>query len=136
MNPGSVSNIAKIPELNRRILFTFGMLAVYRLGCAVPTPGIDPAEIRRFFEETGGGLFGIINLFIIYLQFRSLPMVLCAFVGIPVAFAGGAIFLALAGVKVNTGVLVGFIALFGIAVDDGVIIATYLNQVFTRIIHR
>ncbi|MCP4003786.1 MAG: preprotein translocase subunit SecY [bacterium] len=63
MNPGAVGNIAKIPELNRRILFTFGMLAVYRLGCAIPTPGIDPAEIRRFFEETGGGLFGIINLF-------------------------------------------------------------------------
>ena len=63
MNPGAVQNIAKIPELNRRILFTFGMLAVYRLGSAVPTPGIDPNEIRRFFEESGGGLFGVINLF-------------------------------------------------------------------------
>ena len=39
MNPGSVANITRVPELNRRILFTFGMLAIYRLGCAVPTPG-------------------------------------------------------------------------------------------------
>ena len=63
MNPGAVQNIGRVPELYRRILFTFGMLAVYRLGCAVPTPGIDPEEVRRFFEETGGGLFGLVNLF-------------------------------------------------------------------------
>ncbi|MEX2204705.1 MAG: preprotein translocase subunit SecY [Myxococcota bacterium] len=64
MNPGSVSNITRIPELNRRILFTFGMLAVYRIGCAVPTPGIDPIEIRRYFEQSGdGGMFGLLNLF-------------------------------------------------------------------------
>lgn len=63
MNTGSVQNIARVPELNRRILFTFGMLVVYRIGCAVPTPGIDPAEVRRFFEETGGGIFGLFNLF-------------------------------------------------------------------------
>ena len=64
MNPGSVGNITRIPELNRRILFTFGMLAVYRIGCAVPTPGIDPVEIRRYFEQSGGGgVFGLLNLF-------------------------------------------------------------------------
>ncbi len=63
MNVGSVQNIARIPELNRRILFTFGMLAVYRIGCAIPTPGVDAAEIRRFFEEQGGGLFTLLNLF-------------------------------------------------------------------------
>ncbi len=64
MNPGAVGNIARIPELNRRILFTFGMLAVYRIGCAVPTPGIDPIEIRRYFEQSGeGGVFGLLNLF-------------------------------------------------------------------------
>jgi preprotein translocase subunit SecY len=64
VNPGSVSNITRIPELNRRILFTFGMLAVYRIGCAVPTPGIDPIEIRRYFEQSGdGGMFGLLNLF-------------------------------------------------------------------------
>ncbi len=64
MTTGAVGNIARIPELNRRILFTFGMLAVYRIGCAVPTPGIDPVEIRRYFEQSSdGGMFGLLNLF-------------------------------------------------------------------------
>ncbi len=63
MNPSAVGNITRIPELNRRILFTFGMLAVYRLGCAVPTPGIDPDALSQFFEEAGGGVFGLINMF-------------------------------------------------------------------------
>ncbi|MFQ5514739.1 MAG: preprotein translocase subunit SecY [Myxococcota bacterium] len=62
MTPSTVQNIARIPELQRRILFTFGMLAVYRIGCAIPTPGIDRAAIRTFFEG-GGGLFGLFNLF-------------------------------------------------------------------------
>jgi len=72
------------------------------------------------------------NLFIIYLQFRHLPITLAVFAGIPVAFAGGMIMLAINGIEMNTAVWVGFIALFGIAVDDGVVIATYLDQVFTR----
>jgi preprotein translocase subunit SecY len=62
VNPGSVGNIARIPELNRRILFTFAMLGVYRLGCAIPTPGIDASEVRRFFAEAGG-VFDLVNLF-------------------------------------------------------------------------
>ena len=72
------------------------------------------------------------NLFIIYLQFRHLPVTLAVFSGIPVAFAGGMILLAINGIEMNTAVWIGFIALFGIAVDDGVVIATYLDQVFTR----
>ena len=72
------------------------------------------------------------NLFIIYLQFRHLPVTLAVFAGIPVAFAGGMIMLAINGIEINTAVWVGFIALFGIAVDDGVVMATYLDQVFTR----
>ena len=65
MNSGAIGNITRIPELNRRILFTFAMLAVYRLGCAVPTPGIDPTEIRHYFDQSGdgGGMFGLLNLF-------------------------------------------------------------------------
>ena len=74
----------------------------------------------------------LINLLIIYLQFRKWPLTLAVFAGIPVAFAGGMIMLALFNVEMNTAIWVGFIALFGIAVDDGVVIATYLNQVFTR----
>lgn len=73
-----------------------------------------------------------INLFIIYLQFRHLPITFAVFAGIPVAFAGGMIFLAINAIEINTAVWVGFIALFGIAVDDGVVMATYLDQVFTR----
>lgn len=73
-----------------------------------------------------------INLFIIYLQFRHIPISLAVFAGIPVAFAGGMLCLAFNSVEVNTAVWVGFIALFGIAVDDGVVMATYLDQVFTR----
>ncbi|MEO2035976.1 MAG: efflux RND transporter permease subunit [Planctomycetaceae bacterium] len=72
------------------------------------------------------------NLFIIYLQFRHLPITLAVFAGIPVAFSGGMIFLAIADIQINTAVWVGFIALFGIAVDDGVVMATYLDQVFSR----
>ena len=74
----------------------------------------------------------VINLFIIYLQFRHFPITVAVFAGIPVAFAGGMIFLAANSIEINTAVWVGFIALFGIAVDDGVVMATYLDQVFTR----
>jgi Cu(I)/Ag(I) efflux system membrane protein CusA/SilA len=70
----------------------------------------------------------LLNIFIIYLQFRRLPLTLIVFAGIPVAFGGGMIALAIGGVELNTAVWVGFIALFGIAIDDGVVIATYLNQ--------
>ena len=70
----------------------------------------------------------LLNIFIIYLQFRRLSLTLTVFAGMPVAFGGGMIALAIAGVDLNTAVWVGFIALFGIAVDDGVVIATYLDQ--------
>ena len=58
-------NISKIPELRNRILFTFGMLAVYRLGVFVPTPGIDTAALGAFFEAQakGGSLLGLIDMF-------------------------------------------------------------------------
>ena len=74
----------------------------------------------------------VTNLFIIYLQFRNIPIALAVFAGIPVAFAGGMTFLAFNSIEINTAVWVGFIALFGIAVDDGVVMATYLDQVFKR----
>ena len=74
----------------------------------------------------------LINLLIIYLQFRQLSLSLAVFSGIPVAFAGGMILLAMTATEMNTAIWVGFIALFGIAVDDGVVIATYLQQSFLR----
>ena len=70
----------------------------------------------------------LLNIFIIYLQFRRLPLTLIVFAGIPVAFGGGMIACGIADIQLNTAVWVGFIALFGIAIDDGVVIATYLDQ--------
>ncbi len=57
------SSIAKIPELKRRILFTLLMLAVYRLGCQVPTPGIDPQALMAFFAQQRGTIFGLFDMF-------------------------------------------------------------------------
>ncbi len=57
------SSIAKIPELKRRILFTMMMLAVYRLGCHIPTPGIDPQALMAFFAAQRGTIFGLFDMF-------------------------------------------------------------------------
>jgi len=58
-----VQNIFAIPELRRRILFTLGMLAVYRVGCHVPTPGVDASVLATFFEGTEGTLLGLVSAF-------------------------------------------------------------------------
>ena len=60
---GGVQNIGRITELRQRILFTFAMLAVYRVGAFIVTPGIDPAVIRNFFEQMQGTVFGLFSLF-------------------------------------------------------------------------
>jgi Cu(I)/Ag(I) efflux system membrane protein CusA/SilA len=73
-----------------------------------------------------------INLLLIYMEFRNLPISLAVFSGIPVAFAGGMILVAWMQVELNTAVWVGFIALFGLAVDDGVVMATYIHQLMQR----
>jgi preprotein translocase subunit SecY len=57
------SNASRIPELRRRLVFTALMLAVFRLGVAVPTPGIDGQALASLFEQTAGTLFGWVNLF-------------------------------------------------------------------------
>ena len=59
----NIGAIPKIPELNRRLLFAALMLVVYRLGVFVPTPGIDPEELIKLFEQTKGTIFDILNLF-------------------------------------------------------------------------
>jgi len=56
-------NIAKIPELKRRILFTLMMLAVYRVGCHIPTPGIDADALMAFFARHRGTIFGLFDMF-------------------------------------------------------------------------
>ncbi len=59
----TLQNIFAIPELRRRILFTLGILAVYRVGCHVPTPGIDAQVLAKFFEGTEGTLLGLVSAF-------------------------------------------------------------------------
>ncbi len=59
----AVANVFRIPDLRNRLLFTLGMLAIYRLGAFIPTPGIDTVRLREFFEQNQGTLFGFINLF-------------------------------------------------------------------------
>src|SRR5437588_1602829 len=59
----AVANIFKIPDLRKRILFTLMMLAIYRLGGHIPTPGIDANRLETFFSQNQGTLFGFIDLF-------------------------------------------------------------------------
>lgn len=56
-------NLGKIPELRRRLFFTMAMLAVYRVGVAIPTPGIDRQALAAFFDQVRGTIFGLFNLF-------------------------------------------------------------------------
>ncbi len=58
-----IQNISKIPELRNRVLFTFAMLAVYRVGAFIPTPGIDGNAITSFFQAQKGGLLGLLDMF-------------------------------------------------------------------------
>ncbi len=59
----NIGAIPRIPELNKRLLFTALMLVVYRLGVFVPIPGIDPEQILKLFEQTRGTIFDILNMF-------------------------------------------------------------------------
>jgi preprotein translocase subunit SecY len=60
---GGVQNIGRIAELRQRILFTFAMLAVYRLGAFIVTPGINAEVIRTFFEQMAGTMLGLFAVF-------------------------------------------------------------------------
>ena len=58
-----MQNVPRIPELRRRVGFTLFMLAVYRVGVAVPTPGIDGQALGEYFRQAQATVFGMINLF-------------------------------------------------------------------------
>jgi preprotein translocase subunit SecY len=62
MVTSGLANIFRIPDLRRRILFTLGILAVYRLGIFVTTPGVDRVAMRQVVQSAGG-LLGLFNLF-------------------------------------------------------------------------
>ncbi len=60
---GGFQNIGKIPELKRRILATLALLAVYRVGVHIPTPGIDGRVLASIFEQARGTLLGFFDMF-------------------------------------------------------------------------
>ena len=60
---GAIQNMFKIPELRTRILFTLGLLAVYRLGAHVQAPGINKVQLERVWGEVAGTLLGVLDLF-------------------------------------------------------------------------
>ena len=56
-------NIFKIPELKKRVIFSLSMLLVYRIGCFIPTPGIDGVALSHFFKQSQGTLLGLFDMF-------------------------------------------------------------------------
>jgi preprotein translocase subunit SecY len=59
----SLRNIWDIPDLRKRVLFTLGLLAVFRLGGHIPTPGINARSLVDFFEQNKGNWFGLVDMF-------------------------------------------------------------------------
>ena len=56
-------NIFRIPDLRKRVLFTLGILAVYRLGAFIPTPGVDTKQLELLFNAQSGSALGLMDLF-------------------------------------------------------------------------
>src|SRR5919206_1745482 len=58
-----LSNAWRVPELRKRILFTFLILALYRLGSWIPAPGVDSSTIKQYFNGRGGTILGLLSVF-------------------------------------------------------------------------
>jgi len=58
-----LANIFRVPDLRKRVLFTLAMLAVYRLGGHIPTPGINADVLAQFFDQQRGTMLGFVDLF-------------------------------------------------------------------------
>ena len=58
-----IANIFRIPDLRKRVLFTLGLLAVYRIGAHIPTPGINAEALMQFFNQNSGSALGLVDLF-------------------------------------------------------------------------
>ena len=58
-----LANVFRVPDLRKRILFTLGLLAVYRFGGHIPTPGINADVLAQFFDQNRGTFLGFIDLF-------------------------------------------------------------------------
>ncbi len=59
----SLKNIFAVPELRKRVLFTLGLLAVYRIGNHIPTPGVNPEALALLAEQTKNTMFGLYDMF-------------------------------------------------------------------------
>jgi preprotein translocase subunit SecY len=59
----AIANVFKIPDLRKRLLFALGLLAVYRIGAYIPTPGINFTRLQAFFAQNAGSLFGLFDTF-------------------------------------------------------------------------
>jgi preprotein translocase subunit SecY len=59
----SIQNIFSIPDLRKRVLFMLGLLAVYRIGAFIPTPGINHEALLQAFQAQGGTIFGFLDIF-------------------------------------------------------------------------
>jgi len=59
----SFANVFNVPDLRKRVMFTFVLLAIYRLGAHIPTPGVDPQAISAFFKASAGSIFGFLDIF-------------------------------------------------------------------------
>ncbi|MEM6454019.1 MAG: preprotein translocase subunit SecY [Acidobacteriota bacterium] len=59
----AIGNIFAIPDLRKRIFFTFGLLAVYRIGCVIPTPGVNPTALLELIQQAQGTVLGFLNTF-------------------------------------------------------------------------
>jgi len=58
-----IANIFRVPDLRNRVLFTLALLAVYRLGAHIPTPGINSELLEQFFEQNRGTWLGLVDIF-------------------------------------------------------------------------
>jgi preprotein translocase subunit SecY len=59
----AVRNLYKIPDLRKRVLFTLGVLAIYRAGIHIPVPGVDLTVLAQIWQQAAGNLFGVLDLF-------------------------------------------------------------------------
>lgn len=59
----AIANVFRVPDLRTRVMFTLGLLAVYRLGAHIPTPGVDALRFEQFVRQNAGSFLGFIDLF-------------------------------------------------------------------------
>jgi preprotein translocase subunit SecY len=59
----AIQNIFNVPDLRKRVIYMLGLLAVYRIGAFIPTPGVNFEALEQFFAENAGTVFGFFNMF-------------------------------------------------------------------------